>query len=148
MKRRAHLARETQRNRVRNRNAAHELTTELVHRYDRIAVEALRIPNMTRSARGTIEEPGRNLGAKQALNRRILDQTWGLPINQLTYKAAWAGRELVTVDPAYTSRLCSACGAQTPQAQYRVHECGACGSLLDHWPVKTDAIPRAARRRR
>ncbi len=117
--------------RLRNRNAAHELTTALVRRYDRLAVEELRTPNMTRSARGTLAEPGRNVRAKQALNRRILDHTWGLLIAQLTCKAAWAGRELVAVDPAYTSRICSACGAHTPQARYRIHECGSCGSLLD-----------------
>ena len=49
---------------------------------------------MTRSAHGTLEEPGRKVGAKQALNRRILDQAWGLPIHQFTYKAGWAGRKL------------------------------------------------------
>ena len=91
VKRRAQLARERQRNRVRNRGAAHELTTTLVQRYDRIAVEDLRIGNMTRSAKGTLEEPGRNVAAKQALNRRSLDQSWGLILTQLTYKAEWAG---------------------------------------------------------
>ena len=71
------------------------------------------------------------MSAKQALNRRILDQTWGLLITQLTYKAAWAGRDLVAVNPAYTSRICSACGARTPQQRYRVHECGNCVLALD-----------------
>ena len=131
VKRRAQLARETQRNRVRNRGAAHELTTTLVQRYDRIAVEDLRIGNMTRSAKGTLEEPGRNVAAKQALNRRILDQSWGLILTQLTYKAEWAGRELVRVNPAYTSRTCSGCGASAPQERYRVYGCPDCGLLLD-----------------
>ena len=130
-KRVATLARETRRNQVRNRNAVHEITTSLVRSYGRIAVEALQVPNMTRSAKGTIEEPGKQVAAKSALNRRILDQTWGLCVSQLTYKAAWAGRELVAVNPAYTSRTCSRCGARTPQRRYRVHDCAECGSLLD-----------------
>ena len=127
-KRVARLARETHCNQVRNRNAVHEITTSLVRAYGRIAVEALQIPNMTRSAKGTAEEPGKQVAAKRALNRRILDQTWGELVRQLTYKAAWAGREFATVNPAYTSQTCSNCGARTPQEHYRVHRCTACGA--------------------
>lgn len=54
----AELSRETERNRVRDRNACHRVTTALVRAYGRIAVEDLPIPNMTRSAQGTREEPG------------------------------------------------------------------------------------------
>ena len=127
-KRVAMLARETHRNQVRNRNAVHEITTSLVRAYGRIAVEALQVPNMTRSAKGTAEAPGKQVAAKRALNRRILDQTWGELIRQVTYKAAWAGREIATVNPAYTSQTCSSCGARTPQEHYRVHHCTACGA--------------------
>ena len=127
-KRVARLARETHCNQVRNRNAVHEITTSLVRSYGRIAVEALQVPNMTRSAKGTAEEPGKQVGAKRALNRRILDQTWGELIRQLTYQAGWAGREFATVHPAYTSQDCSNCGARTPQEHYRVHRCTACGA--------------------
>ncbi len=130
-KRRAALARETQRNRLRTCNATHELTSALVRRYGRIAHEALQIGNMTRSARGTVEQPGSGVAAKRALNRRILEQSSGLVIQQLTCEAASAGRELVTVDPACTSRSCSGCGARTPHLQYRVHSCQDCGAVLD-----------------
>ena len=125
-KRVAALGRETRRNQVRNRNAVHEITTPLVRSYDRIAIEALQVTNMTRSAKGTVEEPGKQVAAKRGLNRRILDQTWGIFVSQLTYKAAWAGRELVAVHPAYTSRTCSRCGARAPQRRYRIHDCAAC----------------------
>ena len=97
------LSRETHRNQVRNRNAVHEITTALVRSYGRIAIEALQVRNMTRSAKGTVDEPGKQVAAKRALNRRILDQTWGGLVTQLSYKAEWAGRELVAVNPAYTS---------------------------------------------
>ena len=127
----ATLARETHRNRVRSRNAAHRITTDLVRGHDLIVVEDLRITNMTRSARGTAEEPGKGVAAKRALNRRILDQSWGMILTQLTYKAAWAGRELVRVDPAYTSRTCSGCGARDAQRRYGKYDCPRCGLVLD-----------------
>lgn len=60
-----------------------------------IAVENLEVQNMTRA--------GGN--RKRGLNREILVQGWGRLLQQLTYKAEWAGRQLITVDPAYTSRI-------------------------------------------
>ena len=125
------LSRETHRNRVRNRNAVHRLTTEIVRRYDGIAMERLMIRNMTRSARGTIEEPGENVAAKAGLNREILNQTWGLIREQLRYKAGWAGREFVEVDPRFTSKVCHSCGNRTPQGEYRTYRCGVCGVVED-----------------
>lgn len=125
------LSRETHRNRVRNRNAVHQLTTDIVREYDGIAMERLLIANMTRSARGTIEEPGTNVRAKSGLNREILNQTWGLIREQLRYKAEWAGREFVEVDPKFTSRICHACGNRTPQGEYRTYRCGFCGGEWD-----------------
>ena len=74
-KRVATLARETDRNQIRNRNAVRGISTSLVRSHGRIAIEALQVPNMTRSADGTTEEPGKQVSAKRALNRRILDQT-------------------------------------------------------------------------
>ena len=125
------LAKERHRNRVRNRNAVHRLTAEIVRRYDGIAMERLVIRNMTRSARGTIEEPGVNVRGKSGLNREILNQTWGLIREQLRYKAEWAGREFVEVDPRFTSKICHACGNRTPQGEYRTYRCGVCGQEED-----------------
>ena len=104
------LSRETYRNTIRNRNVCHRASTELVRRFGRLAVEGLRIRNMTRSAAGTVEESGRNDAQKTGLNRSITEQTWGIIHHQLAYKAEYAGRELVKVNPAYTSRTCSSCG--------------------------------------
>ena len=99
----ASLSRETRRNTVRNRNECHRITTDIVRRFGRIAVEALRVQDMTRSAAGNMENPGVNVAAKSGLNREILAQTWGMLRDQLKYKAEWAGREFVTVNPRYTS---------------------------------------------
>ena len=128
-KRARSLAREQHRNKVRNRNECHRVTTEIVREHQLIAVEALTIPNMTRSAAGTVEEPGRNVAAKRGLNRSIQEQTWGLIRQQLAYKAEWAGREYVEVAPQYTSQTCSVCGvvdagSRRTQADFR---CVACG---------------------
>ncbi len=60
--------------------------------------------------KGTTAAPGRNVRAKAGLNRSILEQSWGAILDQLVYKAAWAGRRVVTVRAAFTSQDCSACG--------------------------------------
>lgn len=122
------LARERHRNRVRNRNKTHRITTSIVRRHGVICLEALKIRNMTRSASGTIEEPGKRVAQKRGLNRSILEQTWGIARQQLTYKAAWAGREIVEVAPHHTSQRCSACGvvdgSQRKGERYACRKCG------------------------
>lgn len=126
------LAREEHRNRIRNRNATHRLTTGIVRRFGAIAVEALQIRNMTRSASGTMEEPGKGVAQKRGLNRSILEQTWGAFFAQLTYKAAWAGREVVKVAPHHTSRRCSACGVvDGSQRKGELYVCRKCGLRID-----------------
>ena len=83
------------RNSVRNRNECHRITTRIVRSHDLIAVEDLRVGDMTRSARGTAERPGRNVAAKPGLNRNVLEQSWGIIVSQLSYKSQWYGREFV-----------------------------------------------------
>ena len=65
---------------------------------------------MSKSAAGTVDEPGRNVAAKSGLNRAILDQGWYEMRRQLEYKQRWRGGEVQTVNPAYTSQKCSCCG--------------------------------------
>lgn len=88
----------------------HKLTTALSKSHAMIAVEALRILNMSASAKGTVEQPGKNVKAKSGLNRSILDQGWGEFRRQLGYKLAWRGGRLIEVPPAYTSQRCACCG--------------------------------------
>ena len=62
--RRAVLSNAQDRERIRNRNECHRITTDLIRRFDLIAVEDLQIKNMTASARGTLENPGTNVELK------------------------------------------------------------------------------------
>lgn len=115
------------------RDRTHKLTTELAKNHGLVAVEALRVASMSRSAKGTVEAPGVNVRAKSGLNREILDQGWGEMRRQLAYKLGWTGGVLVAVDPRNTSRRCSACGHtsrdnRTSQASFA---CVACGHTMN-----------------
>ena len=117
---------------MRNRNSCHRVTTGLIQRFGVIAIEDLRIGNMTRSARGTAETPGRNVRQKAGLNRSILEQSWGTIDRQLTGKAEWTGRQIVKVNPRLTSQRCSSCGAVRKKATAAERwKCGACGTEHD-----------------
>ena len=91
--------------------------------------EDLKIQNMTKSAKGTVEEPGKNVRQKSGLNKAILDQGWGLLFRMLDeYMKEWGGA-VYAVPPAYTSQTCPHCGhvsaANRPtQAQFRCEKCG------------------------
>ncbi len=80
--------------------------------YDLISLEALKIKNMTKSAKGTKDKPGKNVKAKSGLNRSILEQGWGMFRQRLTDKAinATVPVTIVAINPAYTSLRCSECG--------------------------------------
>jgi len=54
-----------------------------------VALEDLRIQNMSASAAGTADAPGKNVRAKAGLNRGILDAAWGEFRRQLSYKVQW-----------------------------------------------------------
>ena len=111
------------------RQTAHQLSARLVAAYDMIAIEELRITNMTRSARGTADNPGRNVAAKAGLNRSILDAGWGQLVHMLTYKAEGAGRKLIRVAAPHTSQTCARCGTTDPASRPdRAHfACTTCG---------------------
>ena len=94
-----------------------------------VYVEDLTIRNMTRSARGTRETPGRKVRQKSGLNRSILSQGWGTFLSLLEYKLERNGGFLVRVDPRNTSRACSDCGHvsaenRPDQATFRCVSCG------------------------
>lgn len=130
--RRRVLSNRQHRQRVANRNEVHRLTTALVRDYDLIVAEDLSIRNMTRSAKGTIEDPGKNVAAKSGLNRSINEQTWGLILTQLAYKAEWAGRDFVKVNARHTSQTCSVCGVVDGASRNgKKYDCSSCGAHLD-----------------
>ncbi len=101
-------------------------STDIARRFDLIRVEDLQILNMTRSARGTARNPGRNVRAKAGLNREILQSGWGLLMRRLKDKAPGRVEE---INPAFTSQRCSACGhvdAKSRESQAHF-ACTACG---------------------
>ncbi len=105
---------------VRNRNACHRQTTEIIRKNGLIAVEKLDIKGMT--TKGL---------KRKGLKREMLSQQWGLLRNQLQYKAEWAGREFVEVDPAYTSQDCHRCGARNRPGSSETYICSACDLRMD-----------------
>jgi putative transposase len=110
----------------RRKDWAEQRSTEIARRFDLIKVEDLRIRNMTRSAKGTVKDPGCNVRAKAGLNRGILRSGWGLLVRRLEEKAP--GR-VAKVNAAFTSQRCSACGhvdARSRESQARF-VCTACG---------------------
>ena len=118
----------TTREQVRDYNEVHRFTTAIVRSHDLIAIEDLDIRDLTRSARGTKDAPGENVALAADLNRRVYEQTWGEIRRQLTYKAEWAGRKVVFVDPVDTSRTCSVCGHLRGSPQISpAFRCGRCG---------------------
>lgn len=108
----------------------HKLTARLASEYGLIATEELTVKNMTASARGTIEQPGKNVKAKAGLNRSILDTAPGMLIQMLHYKVDEGGGIWcdVPTKKAKPSQTCPRCGHQEkkPLSQ-RVHRCGSCG---------------------
>ena len=119
-KRIVQLSRLRHRESVRNRNACHRLSSRIIREHGLIAVEKLNIQGMVTKG-----------SKKKGLNREILTQSWGLLRNQLQYKAEWAGREFVEVNPAYTSQDCHRCGARHDPGRSETFRCRACGLGMD-----------------
>lgn len=107
----------------------HKLTTNMAKEHSVIALEDLRIKNMSASAKGTSDEPGTNVRQKAGLNRGILDAAWGEFARQLEYKVQWRGGRLFFVNPAYSSRTCRCCGHESKENRktQATFFCTACG---------------------
>jgi putative transposase len=111
------------------KNFLHEQTTTIAKNHGTVVVEALRVRNMSASAKGTVAKPGKMVRQKAGLNRAILDQGWGMFSRFLAYKLADRGGRLIEVPAAYTSQTCAECGAvdaasRCDQARF---VCTACG---------------------
>ena len=111
------------------RDYFHKISTAISKNHALVCVEDLQVRNMSKSAAGTTDTPGRNVRAKSGLNKAILDQGWGEFRRQLDYKLAWNGGHLIAVSPKNTSRTCPCCGhisADNRQTQ-ATFECVECG---------------------
>ena len=107
------------------KNWVHQTTKEISGKCGTVVVEDLKVKNMTASAKGTIENPGKKVKQKAGLNRAMLDTAFGGIRKNLEYKC---GR-LVKVNPAYTSQTCSECGHvdkenRKTQARFLCVSCG------------------------
>ncbi|MHB8178166.1 MAG: RNA-guided endonuclease InsQ/TnpB family protein [Vulcanimicrobiaceae bacterium] len=110
----------------------HQRSAKIVASVGLIATEPLSIKNMVRSAKGTIESPGRNVAQKAGLNREILATAPRAFLAMLRYKAVEAGVAFVEVPSRKVkpSQTCSACGKQRKKAlSERQHVC-SCGLVL------------------
>lgn len=118
-------------NRITNirQDFLHKASTTICKNHGIVYLEDLKVNNMSRSAKGTKDKPGKNVKAKSGLNRSILDQGWGEFRRMLEYKMAWRGGQVISVPAAYTSLKCSACGhiAKENRKNQADFQCVACG---------------------
>lgn len=107
----------------------HKATSAISKNHAMVVVEDLQVKNMSASASGTLEKPGRNVKSKSGLNKSILDQGWGEFVRQLEYKLRWLGGCLIRIAPQYTSQKCSQCGyiSQDNRKTQAKFKCMACG---------------------
>ena len=107
------------------KKTAHALAQE----YGCVYAEDLKVGNMTKSAKGTIEEPGKNVKQKSGLNRAILRTGFSGLIQAIGWAMTKTGGIVVKVDPKYTSRQCPKCGCEDKKNRPRqaVFKCCRCG---------------------
>ena len=107
----------------------HKAALSIAQRFGDVAIEDLKIVNMTASTKGTVEEPGRNVRQKAGLNRSILNQGWQSFETILAYKLEERGGTLTKVPAPFTSQTCSVCGcidrrSRESQARFSCVHCG------------------------
>ena len=114
----------------------HKTALALVRQYDVIYVEDLQVANLSHRPAPVPDGNGGYLhngaSAKTGLNKSINDAGWSSFRQILTCKAAWAGKRVEAVPPAYTSQDCSGCGERVEKSlSVRTHICPSCGLILD-----------------
>ena len=114
----------------------HKTALALVREYDVIYLEDLQVRNLSRRPQARSNGNGGYLhnGAAQkaGLNKAIRDAGWNAFRRILTCKAAWAGKRVEGIPPAFTTQDCSGCGERTEKSlSVRTHVCTSCGLILD-----------------
>ena len=115
------------------RDYLHKVTSEISNNHAMIVIEDLQVRNISKSAKGTVEQHGSNVRQKSGLNRSILDQAWGETRRQLEYKQLWRGGDVLAINPARTSQTCSCCGHVDPASRIsqELFRCTNCGNDLN-----------------
>jgi putative transposase len=115
-------------------NFNHQTSRDIVNHYGDIGVESYEIKRMTKSAKGTVQEPGTNVQVKADFNRAQLRNAWGGLVTMLEYKAAWGGHTVTKTSVPYITQECSSCGHVDPenvQESKRLFLCVKCGFTKD-----------------
>ena len=129
------------------RDFLHKTSTKIAKNHSIVYVEDLKVSNMSASASGTKESPGKNVRQKSGLNRSILDQGWYSFFQMLSYKLEQRGGKLIKVDPKNTSRTCPRCGlvsAENRKSQ-ATFACIGCGYRSNADEVGAINVLRAGR---
>lgn len=102
----------------------HKTSTQISKNHAIVVLEDLKVANMSKSAKGSLEEPGKQVSAKSGLNKSILDQGWSQFRRQLDYKQGWNGGMVIVVSPQYTSQTCPHCNhAERANRKTQAHFC-------------------------
>jgi putative transposase len=130
------LKRKHQQVQRQRRDFHHKTALTLVRHYDVIYLEDLQVRNMSRRPEPKPDGNGgylhNGVSAKSGRNRSIQDAGWYSFRVILACKAAWAGKRVEVVPPAYTSQDCSGCGSRILKSlSVRTHVCTNCGLILD-----------------
>jgi putative transposase len=107
----------------------HKVSSEICENQAVIVIEDLKVKNMSKSAKGNSETPGKKVAQKSGLNKSILDQGWGMFFQMLDYKQNWNGGMVIKVPAHHTSQTCPACSYvakenRLTQSEFVCVECG------------------------
>lgn len=107
----------------------HVQSYRIASKFGVVVIENLQTNELTRSAKGTVDKPGKGISAKAGLNKAILNQGWHRFETFLAYKLEANGGQLIKVPAAYTSQTCSACDSiskhhRKSQAVFQCSDCG------------------------
>jgi putative transposase len=113
----------------KKKNFLHQISNRITNENQVIVIENLKIKNMSKKAKGSVENPNMRASAKSGLNRSIAQQSWGMFFTMLEYKAIRKGGGVIKIDPKYTSQKCSECGHiskenRQTQSKFTCLKCG------------------------
>jgi putative transposase len=98
---------------------AHKLSRRIVNENQIIVFEKLNIEQMQQ-------------GTFKSIRKSISNVAWNQFVNMTTYKAEYAGRQTIFINPRNTSKMCSRCGQIVDKdLSVRTHSCPHCGLVLD-----------------
>jgi putative transposase len=117
----------------RRKDGVHKATTMIAKNHGVIVIEDLKVAAMTKSGKGTVENPGTLVQKQANRNRSLLDVSPRMIRTMLEHKGTWYGSRIIVVGPARTSQCCSACGAVDAASRISRSRfvCTGCGSMFD-----------------